>query len=94
MKKIIKKLSQSNEYEYNLLKASEELQELSLALTQLVNKPNKVDTQEIIDELGDVTIRLKILKELFDKEAVKKRIKYKISKFKSYIKNDKYKGKI
>lgn len=94
MKKLIKKLSKSNEYEYNLLKSSEELQELSLALTQFVNKPNKVDKQEIIDEIGDVTIRLKILKELFDKKAINKRIKYKISKFKSYIKEDKYKGKI
>lgn len=94
MKKIIKKLSQSNEYEYNLLKASEELSELSLVLLQFVNKPNKVDKQEIIDEIGDVEIRLEILKELFDKKSVKKRVKYKIGKFKSYIKDDKYKGKI
>lgn len=87
-------MSKDNDYEYNLLKASEECQELALALLQYVNKPNKVDKQEIIDEIGDVQIRLEILKELFDKKSVKKRVKYKIGKFKSYIKDGKYKGKI
>ena len=93
-KDIINHLTETNDYTYNLLKASEELSELSLVLLQLVNKPDKVDKQEVIDEIGDVQIRMKILSKLFDKDAVKKRYNFKLSKFKSYIKEDKYKGGI
>ncbi len=93
-KKLIKYLVENNDYKYNLLKTAEELQELSLAITQLINKPNKVDEQEIIDELGDVKIRLKIISKLFSKKKVKERIKFKLDKFRSYIKEDKYKGGI
>ena len=93
-KKLIKYLAENNDKTYNLLKTAEELQELSLAITQLINKPNKVDEQEIIDELGDVKIRLKIISKLFSKKKVKERIKFKLDKFRSYIKEDKYKGGI
>lgn len=94
MRKIIKKLAETNDYQYNLLKSSEEFSELSLVLLQFINKPNKVDKQEIIDEIGDCIIRLEVLKELFNKKSIKSRIKFKTNKFKSYIKDDKYKGKI
>lgn len=93
-KKLIKYLVENNDYKYNLLKTAEELQELSLAITQLINKPNKVDEQEIIDELGDVKIRLKIISKLFSKKKVKERIKFKLDKFRSYIQEGKYKGGI
>ena len=93
-KKLIKHLVKNNDKTYNLLKTAEELQELSLAITQLINKPNKVDEQEIIDELGDVKIRLKIISKLFSKKKVKERIKFKLDKFRSYIKEGKYKGGI
>ena len=93
-KKLIKYLIETNDHKYNLLKTAEELQELSLAITQLINKPNKVDEQEIIDELGDVKIRLKIISKLFSKKKVKERIKFKLDKFRSYIKEGKYKGGI
>lgn len=91
---IIKYLVENNDYKYNLLKTAEELQELSLAITQLINKPNKVDEQEIIDELGDVKIRLKVIQHFFSRKKVKERIKFKLDKFRSYIKEDKYKGGI
>ncbi len=93
-KKLIKYLAENNDKTYNLLKTAEELQELSLAITQLINKPNKVDEQEIIDEIGDVKIRLKIISKLFSKKKVKERIKFKLSKFNSYIQEGKYKGGI
>jgi len=93
-KNIINTLVETNEHDYNLLKASEELQELSLVLTQLVNKPNKVKTKEVIDEIGDVKIRLKILEKLFDSEQIQERVDFKMNKFKGYLENDEYKGKI
>ena len=94
MKQTINKLAKTNKYEYNLLKAAEELQELSLILTQMVNKPNKVSEKNVTDEIGDVTIRLEILKKLFNNNLINRRIKYKINKFKTYLSDGKYKGKI
>ena len=93
-KELIKYLVDNNDYKYNLLKTAEELQELSLVLTQMALKEEKVDKQEVIDEIGDVKIRLKVLGHLFSKKDVKKRIKYKIDKLKSYIKENKYIGKL
>lgn len=88
---LIKYLADNNDYKYNLLKAAEELQELSLVLTQMTLKKNKVDEQEVIDEIGDVKIRLKIIEHLFSRKKVKERIKFKLNKFRSYIKEGKYK---
>ena len=93
-KQLIKYLVDNNDYKYNLLKTAEELQELSLVLTQMALKEEKVDKQEVIDEIGDVKIRLKVLRHLFSKKDVKKRIKYKTDKLKSYIKQNKYIGKL
>lgn len=88
---LIKYLADNNDYKYNLLKAAEELQELSLVLTQMTLKKDKVDEQEVIDEIGDVKIRLKIIEHLFSRKKVKERIKFKLNKFRSYIKEGKYK---
>ena len=93
-KELIKYLAENNDYKYNLLKASEELQELALVLTQMALKKEKVDEQEVIDEIGDVKIRLKIISKFFSKKKVKERIKFKLDKFRSYIEEGKYKGGI
>ena len=93
-KELIKYLVDNNDYKYNLLKASEELQELALVLTQMALKEERIDKQEVIDEIGDVKIRLKVLDYLFSKKDVKKRIKYKTDKLKLYIKQNKYIGKL
>lgn len=93
-KELIKYLVENNDYKYNLLKAAEELNELSTILLQYVNKDNKVDKQKIIEEIGDSIIRIKVLKKLFSKKKVKERIKFKLDKFRSYIKEGKYKGGI
>ena len=90
-KSILDILVEKNGYHYNLHKASEELQELSLVLTQKLLKPKKVDDQEIIDEIGDVIIRLDILKKIFNNEKIENRVAYKLSKFNEYIQQDKYK---
>ena len=56
-KRFIDSLAFSNDYTYNLQKAAEEFTELSLVLQQYILKPQKVDIQEIIDEIGDCTIK-------------------------------------
>jgi len=93
-KELIQHLVDNNDYKYNLLKAAEELQELSLVLTQMALKEEKVDKQEVIDEIGDVKIRLKVLKHLFNESRIKKRIQYKLDKLKSYVVENKYIGKL
>ena len=93
-KELIKYLVENNDYKYNLLKAAEELQELSLVLTQMVLKEEKVDKQEVIDEIGDVVIRLNVLFHLFSLKKISKRVTFKLNKLKSYIKENKYIGKL
>ena len=93
-KELIKYLVENNDYKYNLLKAAEELQELSLVRTQMARKKEKVDKQEVIDEIGDVIIRLNVLFHLFSLKKISKRVKFKLNKLKSYIKENKYIGKL
>ena len=93
-KELIKYLVENNDYKYNLLKTAEELQELSLVLTQIALKEEKVDKQEVIDEIGDVIIRLNVLFHLFSLKKISKRVKFKLNKLKSYIKENKYIGKL
>lgn len=93
-KDIINHLIKENDRKYNLLKAAEELQELSLVLTQMALKEKKVKDQEVIDEIGDVKIRLAVLEGMFSQLKIKRRIRYKLTKFRSYIVLGKYKGHI
>lgn len=94
MCKTINILTETNDYQYNILKTIEELNELATVLTQHLTKPNKVKPSEIYDEIGDVKIRLKILEKLFDKNEIDKRVEYKLGKFQSYLEKGEYKGKI
>lgn len=91
-KQIIEHLVVHNTKSYNLLKASEECQELGLVLSQKVLKPTKVNDQEIIDEIGDVIIRLRVLKKLYSKSKITKRINDKLTAFDSYIKTRRYRN--
>ena len=91
---LINHLVQKNDYKYNLLKTAEELQELSLVLTQMALKENKVDKQEVIDEIGDVKIRLRVLEHFFSRKRVQKRIEFKMKKLKEYVLKNKYIGKL
>lgn len=81
---IIEHLFQNNGTKYNLHKASEELQELALVLNQFLLKPLKVDEQQIIDEIGDVKIRLAVLEKIYPADKIQERINYKLSKFREY----------
>ena len=87
---IIEYLYINNGKRYNLHKASEEMQELGLILNQYLLKPTKVEEQEIIDEIGDVKIRLAILEKMFPADKIKERIEYKLGKFQTYIDHQMY----
>lgn len=82
----------NNPRSYNLLKAVEEMQELSVELTQLVTKPPKTRKElyerrsAVTDEIGDVIIRLNVLCKMFNNAAIQKRIDYKYSKYREYRK--------
>ncbi len=89
---IIEHLFKKNTEQYNLHKASEECQELGLVLNQFILKPQKVQPQEIIDEIGDVIIRLEILKKMFPIEKINERVDYKLSKYKEYADSESYKN--
>jgi len=78
---IFNHLIEKNERDFNILKTAEELQELALALIQSVTKESIIDDSQIIEEIGDVKIRMKVLETMFDKQKIKDRINYKLNKF-------------
>jgi|JI10StandDraft_1071094.scaffolds.fasta_scaffold12871_19 NTP pyrophosphatase (non-canonical NTP hydrolase) len=75
---------ENNTTKYNILKAVEELNELSTRLMQNYNKPHKADAQATIEEIGDVIIRIEVLKKIFPINSIEDRIEYKLGKFESY----------
>lgn len=82
-----------NDEDYTLKKTIEELQELSLILTQRLNKSKElVPDKDIIEEIGDVKIRLKVLEKMFPQKLIKKRINFKLKKFYKYIVDKTYKN--
>lgn len=82
-----------NDEDYTLRKTIEELQELSLILTQRLNKSKElVPDKDIIEEIGDVKIRLKVLEKMFPQKLIKKRINFKLKKFYKYIVDKTYKN--
>lgn len=85
-------LLNNNERNYNLLKTAEELQELSLILIQKLNKGDLVSDTKIIEEIGDVNIRMKVLNKMFPQKKIQKRMNLKLKQFFGYIKTNKYKN--
>lgn len=92
---IIQKMVDTNSTEYNVDKTIEELLELAEALMKRKLKGDKGATQQdVIDEIGDVQIRINVLKKLMGPEAVENRINAKLSKFKGFYEQGKYIGHI
>jgi NTP pyrophosphatase (non-canonical NTP hydrolase) len=85
-------LKNGNSREYTLLKTAEELQELALILIQSVTKDTEIDDQDIIDEIGDVLIRINVLREFFPEDRIQERIEYKLKKFYKYITENIYRN--
>ena len=77
---LVTKLKESNTTKKNLLKAVEEFQELSLILTQRINKGKFIKDFKIIEEIGDCEIRLEVLKQLFNRKKISKRIDNKLKR--------------
>lgn len=87
-KKIITSIISKNEDYYNWLKLTEALNELATVTTQQVTKPTKDQLQELVSEIGDVEIRLKVIKEKYDLHfRVKKHIGSKLTKIKKTLNN-------
>jgi nucleoside-triphosphatase THEP1 len=96
-KEIIKLLAETNDKEYNVTKFLEESMELNELLIKRLNKgdgPNTPTDQLIIDEIGDLKIRLAILSIMFDKKKVKERERFKLEKYDGYLQEGKYSGRI
>lgn len=91
---LIEFMINNNSLEYNKLKAAEELMELALVLQQQVLKPSKVTDKQVTDEIGDVIIRMKVLKRLYLMSDIKKRLAYKTSQFKGSIINGEFGNRI
>lgn len=87
---LIAQLSKHNDSIYNMHKASEEFQELGLVLTQFILKPERIDIQEIIDEIGDAMIRLEVLKRIFPLDKINERVQFKLDKYQGYLNLEKY----
>ena len=93
-KEIITKMVGRNTKRYNILKAMEEMTELSLILNQLQTKPKKVKQQAIIDEIGDASIRLMVLKQMFPNKLIEKRISMKLTNYLDGLTNSSRKRQI
>lgn len=89
-KEVYNYMINQNERNYNVLKIAEECQELSLILIQSLSKG--VSEEKIIEEIGDVKFRLKVLESYYDKDAIKERINKKLEKNLKYINEKKYKN--
>jgi len=82
----------NNDKDYTIKKTVEELLELALILQQKLNKPKLVKDHKIIEEIGDVKIRMKVLEQIFPEEKIKERVNFKLKKFYKYIQEKKYKN--
>lgn len=94
---MIKILAETNDYNYNIDKVVEELLELAEVLVKRRLKegtPKNPSDESIIEEIGDVKIRLEVLEILFGVDNVNKRVRDKITKYLQYYNEGKYKGRI
>ena len=94
---MIEVMSTANHWDYNIDKTIEELFELGEVLMKNKLKwggDKEPTDQAIIEEIGDVQIRLDVLKKLFGEWKVDKRVEDKLTKFEEYYKEGKYIGRI
>ena|SRR6478609_7765285 len=93
----INRMASTNSWEYNIDKTIEELFELGEVLMKKKLKwggDKEPTDQSIIEEIGDVQIRLEVLRKLFGEWNVDKRVEDKLTKFEGYYKEGKYIGRI
>lgn len=93
MDNIVEEVVKNNVLSFTISKTAEECAELGAVLLQAINKKHNFPKQEIIEEIGDVEWRLRILKkQLGIEEEVNKRIEYKKEKLRVYLEKGQYKG--
>lgn len=90
---LAKTLANDNNAKYNHNKCAEELLELATLLVQRVNKPTKVSSKKIIEEIGDVRVRLATLEKVYGEKPIQKRINKKSKQLLKWISIGKYKKK-
>jgi NTP pyrophosphatase (non-canonical NTP hydrolase) len=91
---LLLELEQRNGWNFNHMKAIEELAELSEVLIKKLNKnggPKEPSDRSIVEEIGDVLLRLRILEFYYGKDAIKERMDFKLSKFAEILTTNKYK---
>jgi hypothetical protein len=91
--KLIQEITDKYSKEYSVIKASEELAELQVSLTQSVTKIEQFSGVEhygrVLDEVADVTIQLEAIKHLFTitPQMFELTLQKKIEKMKSKFEN-------
>ena len=70
-----------DDFIYDLMKLAEESNELSAVIMQFLNKPHKRQDleQKLIDEIGDVMLRIAFLRNNWDLGEFNKRVNSRIS---------------
>lgn len=94
---IVELLAKTNRHDYNTLKLCEELTELqeNLLKSHLKVPEKKPSQEQIVEEIGDVLVRIMIYMEQNDiLTPVEARMQHKLTKLKSYYEQGKYKGGI
>lgn len=95
MEEAIKQILIYNRSDYQYVKLAEELAELlEVVIKRYLKKPeNKPSIEKLIEEMGDVLLRMKLLAEMENiKEEVNTRMHAKCTKLLTYIAEGKYKG--
>jgi len=91
----IKQFAHSNTEQYNILKVCEESTETQEKLLKYITKSKeyKPKLEDIVEEIGDLELRLEFLKELWNiQKAVQERKVYKLKKLVKYREEGKYIG--
>ena len=90
--KVLTEITHNNGNQYNLVKSAEESNELATILLQKATKDERIPDQGIVDEVGDVFIRLIMLTKIYGVDHVISRLEYKLNKFAEYNDSKKYKN--
>lgn len=95
MNKLINaEIIKNNSYEYNVLKLLEEMSELSeVLLKTLTKRPDyRPPLEKLVEETGDVELRLAVFKEMIGSDLVDQRVEKKQQSLSRYFSSGKKNG--
>lgn len=90
-------LAKDNNPDYNYDKLMEEMHELAEVILKRRNKkghPKEPPLQDLIDEIGDVKLRLDVVINMHGVFAVEQRVKAKESRLKEHLTNKDHQGRL